>query len=57
MILGSLMTRLAGLWAMTPEALSSFFEGLRQIACSASSEPRAVAKGKITYGIFRTLKK
>ena len=45
MILGSLMTRLAGLWAMTPEALSSFFEGLRQIAYSASSEPRAVAKG------------
>lgn len=48
MNVSTLMTSLAGLWAVTPEALSSFVEGLRQMFSGAAPEARITAKSKST---------
>ena len=40
MNLSTLMAQLAGLWAVTPEALSSFVEGLGQMFSGSVPEAR-----------------
>ena len=48
MNLSTLMAQLAGLWTVTPEALSSFVEGLRQMFSGSVPEARIAAKSKST---------
>ena len=48
MNVSTLMTSLAGLWAVTPEALSSFVDGLRQMFSGSAPEARIAAKSKST---------
>ena len=48
MNLSTLMAQLAGLWTVTPEALSSFVEGLRQMFSGSAPEARIAAKSKST---------
>ena len=48
MNLSTLMAQLAGLWAVTPEALSSFVDNLRQMFSGSAPEARIAAKSKST---------
>ena len=52
MNLSTLMAQLAGLWAVTPEALSSFVDSLQTMLAAEAPEARIAAKSRF-FRVFR----
>ena len=52
MNLSTLMAQLAGLWAVTPEALSTFVDGLQRMLSGENPEARISAKSKSTRAAY-----